>query len=91
MMRGENELQLDLLPEARHYAAGMSLRLASAQQDPPRDTYFHGTRGAWKPGDILLPRRDTGAAETNAPLVPGGNTHPTAADHVYVTRRYLLA
>lgn len=69
----------------------MTLRPAGADSDPPRDGFFHGTKAAFMPGDILLPRREHGNAPTDAPLVPGGERLAASDEYVYVTRRYLLA
>lgn len=69
----------------------MAYRPADVEMDPPRDAYFHGTRGAWEVGQEVVPRRVSGEPPTNAPLVLGAEPHEASENYAYVTRRYLLA
>lgn len=69
----------------------MPLSAADDGVDPPRCAFFHGTKGTFRPGEMLRPRREHGAPPTTAPLTPGGGRLATSDDYVYVTRRYLLA
>lgn len=70
----------------------VNFRPLDISNDPPRDTWFHGTRGSWGRGDWVVPRSESGRCGPNrAPLVPGGEPHVAAADRVYVTRRFGLA
>jgi len=52
--------------------------------------YFHGTKAAFKSGDLLRPRREHGGAPTSARTVDGSR-HPDSDDWVHVTTCFSLA
>lgn len=53
--------------------------------------WYHGTRRGFTRGGVLLPRTDTGARGTTAPLNPGRTQPADAAGWVYVTRDHDVA
>lgn len=49
-------------------------------------TWYHGTRAGFMAGGLVLPRNETGALPTTAPLNPGMRLPADQGEYVYMTR-----
>jgi hypothetical protein len=60
-------------------------------ENRPGPHYFHGTRGTWKRGDRVIPRKVSGEPPSRARLTPGAQPREASENYVYVTLNWNLA